>query len=127
MTILSELWARCNYGDTSACAQFRKFFRDLLESMYLARHFPRIPPVPQPGPKLDFEPTPTPMIEEVLANQQFLINQLMLNALGNPNPQPNIFSYIRERQLHRDVAKQLLTQFEQAADEMRQIVETAGE
>jgi len=92
--------------------------------MYLARYFkPQIPPIPQPGPYLNFEPTPTPTIEQ-LVNQQFLINQLALNALSDPTPQPSIFAYIRENHLHLDVAKQLLTRFEQAADDMRQIVET---
>jgi len=107
--------------------QLGNFFRDLLESMYLARFFkPRIPPFPQPGPYLNFEPTPTLTIE-VLVNQQFLINQLMLNALSDSSPQPSIFTYIRENQLDLNVAKQLLTRFEQAADEMRQIVEKVGD
>jgi hypothetical protein len=124
MTTLSELWWRCNDGDPAACDQLGAFLRDLLESMYLARYFnPSIPPIPQPGPYLNFEPTPTPMTE-LLANQQFLINQLVLNALGDPSPQPSVFAYTRENQLHLDVAKQLLTRFERAADEMRQIVET---
>lgn len=124
MATLSEHWVKINDPTASKVVkeEARKFFRDLLESIYVARYFPRNPPFPQPGPYVNLEPTPTPMIE-LLVNQQFLINQLVLNALGDPTPQPSIFSYVRENQLHLDVTKQLLTRFEQAADEMRQIVE----
>lgn len=130
MANLGDLWGRCNNDflppavKEQACAAFREQMRDILQSMYVARFFkPRIPPIPDPYRR--FNPIPTPMIEQ-LANHQFFIGQLMLNALGGPSPQPSIFSYIQEEQLHLDVAQQLLTQLEQAADEMREVINAIG-
>ena len=124
MANLGELWGQCNAGSAPACAALREQMRDILQSMYVARFFkPRIPPLPNPYRR--FDPT-QPLVVEELANHQFLISQLMLNALGDPNPQPSIFSYIQEEQLHLDVAQQLLTQLEQAADEMREVIEAIG-
>lgn len=128
MINISELFWCCNdpgcppEEKEEACKQLREFFRDLMQSIYLARFVnPRIPPIPPLDPPLQFEPTPTPFTEQ-LANHQFLIGQLILNEL-DPSPQPSIFSFIREHQIQVDLAKNLLMQFERAADEMRQIVE----
>lgn len=70
MTIIGELWRCINDSTKSsdevekAREQLRNFLRDLLESMYLARYFkPQNPPIPQPDPYLNLEPTSTPMIE----------------------------------------------------------------
>ncbi|MEZ4712667.1 MAG: hypothetical protein R3A44_36105 [Caldilineaceae bacterium] len=125
MATIGELWRSVNdptktFGEVErAREELGDFLRDLLESMYLARYFPQFP---APSPSLNFEPTPTPMIEQT-ANQQFIMSQLVLNTLEDPSRQLSIFAYIRDNQLHIDVAKQLRTRFEQAADEMRQIVE----
>lgn len=124
MANLGDLWQQCNSGSSAACQSFRELMRDILQSAYLVRYFrPRIPPLPDPYPR--FDPTPTPVIEQ-LANHQFLIEQLVLDAVGDPSPQPNIFSYVRDQQLHLEAAKQLHEQFQRAADEMRDIVEKAG-
>ena len=59
MANLSELWTRCNDPTLSpaakqqACDELADFFRNLLESMYLAQYIrPRIPPIPPPDPYL---------------------------------------------------------------------------
>ncbi len=123
MANLGSLWQRCKSGSSNACEAFREHMRDILQSAYLARYFkPRIPPLPGSYQRLD--PTPTPVIEQ-LTNHQFLIGQLMLDTLGDPSPQPSVFSYMRDQHLSLNAAKQLLTQFERAADEMREIIESA--
>jgi hypothetical protein len=127
MANLGDLWKRCNDESLSsdvkeqACSAFGEQIRDILQGAYLSRYFkPRIPPLPDPY--LRFDPTPTPVIEQ-LVNQQFLIGQLMLNALGDPSPQPSIFFYIQEQQLHLAAAKQLAGQLERAANHLREIAE----
>lgn len=128
MANIGELYTRCNDSSLPpevkelACKELREQLRDLLQSIYLASTiWPRIPPFPWPDPILR-DPTITPMIEQ-LANHQFLIGQLVLNELADPSPQPSIFSFIQDNELHLDAAKQLLAQFDQATDQMRELIE----
>ncbi len=99
----------------------RGFFKELLEAQYLAKFIKRqklldqhrLPsiPVPDPGPFIgssDLQPS-------LLDPRDALLGDLLINALGDPEPQPNrplYINQIRESGLHGEVIKELITQFE---------------
>ena len=97
--------------------QLEDYFRNLFYSVEVAR-FLKGPDGPLPSPELSPD-----SIREQLANHEFLIRELLLHALGAPSPQPSLLTVLSEKKLRYVTAKELLALFEQAADEMRQIVE----
>ena len=100
--------------------QFADYFRDLFYSVEVARFLKNqggSPPPPEP-------PAPPPdSVHQQLANHEFLIRELLLHALGEASPQPNLLTVLTEKKLRHATAKEMLALFERAADEMRQIVE----
>ena len=113
--------------DSEECKAAKRFFRDLLEATYLAR-FIRYPPirltVPPPDPSpFELNPRPQPpTISSTIANQNFLIGELLAHALGDPNPQPNrpsLIGEIKESGVQLEVVNDLIKRFESAAEALR--------
>ena len=101
-----------------SCERTKKFFRDLLEAMYLSRVLPNIriplPPLPGPDPSpLAGDPSPQPSIVALFENQQYLIGELLMNALRDPTPTPMI-NDIKKSGLQLEVAKGLQQRFKSA-------------
>ena len=127
MTDLLQLYVTCKDFNQppqvreQACRQFEDFFRELFASMELARFLRRrIPPFPLPVPVTDLK---ADAVYEKLANHEFLIRELLLHALGAPEQQLGVLTYLAEKNTHQVTAKELLERFEVAAEEMRQIVD----
>ena len=107
--------------NSSQCLAAREELRRFLREIYILRWIrPLIPPLPSPfggGP----QPEP-PTISATLANQNFLIGELLAHALGDPNPQPNTPSLINEIKksgVHLEVVNELIDRFEIATTALR--------
>lgn len=100
--------------------QFADYFRDLFYSVEVARFLKNQGSSPRPPEP----PAPIPdSVQQQLDNHAFLIRELLLHALGEPSPQPDLLSVLSEKRLRYAAAKEMLALFERAADEMRQIVD----
>jgi hypothetical protein len=101
------------------CAQTKKFFRDLLEAQYLAK-FIKFPPFAVPGVRPDPPPfaealSPHSDIASMIANQNLIVGELLINAIGDPDPAPNrpsIIDMIKKEKIHIEVVERLIRQFE---------------
>lgn len=121
-----NLFACSSDPNSEECKTAKQFFRNLLESIYLTR-FIKYPPVgvrPPPGPSpFGGGPQPEPpTISSIIANQNFLIGELLTHALGDPNPQPNrpsLISEIRRSGIQIEVVKGLIKQFENATEALK--------
>lgn len=106
----------------------KDFFKELLEAQYLAKFIKRLklrtplPPLPFPDPgPFGGEPQPQPSLS--IDARDTLLGDLLVNALGDPNPQPNrplYINQIRESGIHIEVVKELATQFEDGAKALRE-------
>ena len=109
--------------NSDECRESKRFFRDLLQAMYIARYLPKLPiprPIPDPPPFLR-DPTPQPSLE---AFHNVVTAELLVHALQDPTPTP-MLKAIKESNLQYDVAKDLLQQFELATkgrkEELKQL------
>lgn len=120
-----DFYACSRDPSSPACEATKRFFRDLLEAMYLARfiNFPRIPirPEPDPWPGLYFgDPNPQPNIND----WRFGLSLELLNsALKQKEISPALDS-IRQSGLQYQVAKQLKAQFDFASKELEKELKT---
>lgn len=90
----------------------------LIKEMRLWRAVFRIPPIPWPPPDpyrvRPEELTTLPGIRDLL------INELIIDALRNTNPNPGLFKDIRESGAYKDVLKGLIGQFETATKDLQE-------
>lgn len=115
----------CSINPSSdECHESKKFFRDLLEAMYLARYLPRlrIPrPLPDPSPFFN-DPSPQPSLD---AFHHVVSAELLVHALKDPTPTP-MLQALKESNVQYEVAKDLLQQFELASKHLKQELKQLG-
>jgi len=129
-----DLFACKTDPNSEECKASEKFFRDLLEAAYLARFIKhpsiRLPvPLPDPSP-FEGGPQPEPpTISSIIANQNFLIGELLAHALSNPNPQPSspsLIGDIKRSGVQLEVVNDLIKQFETATEALKEEAEILG-
>ncbi len=98
----------------------RDLFREILEAQYLAKLIKQlrlrspVPPIKLPP---GAQPDPPPF--RSLDLHQVLLGDLLISAIGDPEPAPNKLSLahlIRESNLHVEVVSDLLDQFREGAE-----------
>ena len=110
--------------NSDECRKAKRFFRELLEAMYLARYLPRLPiPRPLPDPPPFFrDPSPQPSTNPF---QHVLTAELLVHALKDPTPTP-MLAALKESKLQYEVVNDLIQQFELAIKGLKQELKELG-
>ena len=103
----------------------------IMEFTYLNRYFERLrtplppgiinPPLPDPPPWFHGDPNPVP--SSASRSRDVILGELLLNALGDPSPDPmkgSLVNAIRNEGVQQKVLEDLVPRFEAGAKQLKE-------